>query len=184
MAITVTDFVMDYDADDDGLDRGHGPRRSSTRSAGTWTGTGSQATPAMPRRSRTRRRRAWAVRTTGCTGYELMADLDLDTDGSGTVDAADDYWNERRGLGAAGRQHHRVHRHLRTATGTRLRKPVYQSGDATDTMGLFGQDRVGQRGAPASGLPDVAVTGQLRTSAGWWAGTRARVTSSHALAAR
>ena len=39
-------------------------------------------------------------RTTGCTGYELTADLDFDTDGSGTVDAADAYWDERRGLGA------------------------------------------------------------------------------------
>lgn len=28
-----------------------------------------------------------------CTGYELMNDLDFDTDGSGSVDAADDYWN-------------------------------------------------------------------------------------------
>ena len=29
----------------------------------------------------------------GCTGYELAADLDLDTNGSGGADAGDDYWN-------------------------------------------------------------------------------------------
>ena len=29
----------------------------------------------------------------GCTGYELAADLDLDTNGSGGPDAGDDYWN-------------------------------------------------------------------------------------------
>ena len=29
----------------------------------------------------------------GCMGYELMADLDFDTDGSGSPDAGDDYWN-------------------------------------------------------------------------------------------
>ena len=28
-----------------------------------------------------------------CLGYELMGDLDFDTDGSGSANAADDYWN-------------------------------------------------------------------------------------------
>ena len=32
-----------------------------------------------------------------CTGYELMADLDLDTDGDGTADAGDAYWNGEAG---------------------------------------------------------------------------------------
>ncbi len=32
-----------------------------------------------------------------CLGYELTADLDLDTDGSGTANAADDYWYGGRG---------------------------------------------------------------------------------------
>ncbi len=32
-----------------------------------------------------------------CTGYELTADLDFDTDGSGAVDAADDHWNDGAG---------------------------------------------------------------------------------------
>ena len=32
-----------------------------------------------------------------CTGYELVADLDFDTNGDGTVDAADNYWNEEEG---------------------------------------------------------------------------------------
>ena len=30
---------------------------------------------------------------TGCTGYELTANLDFDTDGSGDTNDADDYWN-------------------------------------------------------------------------------------------
>ena len=29
----------------------------------------------------------------GCTGYELTADLDFDTNGNGQADAGDDYWN-------------------------------------------------------------------------------------------
>ncbi len=32
-----------------------------------------------------------------CTGYELMNDLDLDTDGDGTVDSGDAYWNDGAG---------------------------------------------------------------------------------------
>ena len=32
-----------------------------------------------------------------CTGYELTADLDFDTDGDGNIDAADDYWNSGAG---------------------------------------------------------------------------------------
>ena len=33
----------------------------------------------------------------GCVGYELNADLDFDTDGSGEVDAGDTYWNNGAG---------------------------------------------------------------------------------------
>ena len=33
----------------------------------------------------------------GCVGYELRADLDFDTDNSGAVDSADDYWNSGAG---------------------------------------------------------------------------------------
>ena len=33
----------------------------------------------------------------GCAGYELTADLDFDTNGSGDADAGDDYWNDGDG---------------------------------------------------------------------------------------
>ncbi len=33
----------------------------------------------------------------GCDGYELRADLDFDTDGSGSVDAGDAFWNDGAG---------------------------------------------------------------------------------------
>ena len=33
----------------------------------------------------------------GCTGYELVADLDFDTNGNGEADAGDDYWNNGAG---------------------------------------------------------------------------------------
>ena len=43
--------------------------------------------------------------TDGCLGYELTADLDFDTNGSGDADAGDDYWNNGAGwtpIGGAG----------------------------------------------------------------------------------
>ena len=43
----------------------------------------------------------------GCIGYELTADLDFDTDGSGGPDSGDDYWNGGEGwapIGGAGVQ--------------------------------------------------------------------------------
>ena len=41
----------------------------------------------------------------GCVGYELIADLDFDTNGSGRVDTGDTYWNDGEGwvpIGGAG----------------------------------------------------------------------------------
>ncbi len=38
----------------------------------------------------------------GCSGYELMADLDFDTDGSGTANAGDTYWNGGAGWAPIG----------------------------------------------------------------------------------
>ena len=37
-----------------------------------------------------------------CIGYELMADLDFDTNGDGTVDAADSYWHDSAGWAPIG----------------------------------------------------------------------------------
>ncbi len=33
----------------------------------------------------------------GCSGYELISDLDFDTNGNGRADAGDDYWNDGEG---------------------------------------------------------------------------------------
>ena len=38
------------------------------------------------------------------TGYELVADLDFDTDGDGSADSGDDYWNDFAGWGPVGTQ--------------------------------------------------------------------------------
>ena len=86
VTIAVTEFVIDYDADDNGLIEvadlaqldairwdldGDGVASAPDHAAAYPFAPAGMGCPAA-----------------GCTGYELMADLDLDTDGSGTVDAA------------------------------------------------------------------------------------------------
>ena len=50
----------------------------------------------------------------GCSGYELMADLDFDTNGSGRADTGDTYWNDGQGwvpiggVGSTGSRDRRV----------------------------------------------------------------------------
>ena len=102
VTIAVTEFVIDYDADDDGLIEvadlaqldairwdldGDGVASAADHAAAYPFAPAGMGCPAA-----------------GCTGYELMADLDLDTDGSGAVDAADAYWHEGAGWAPIGRE--------------------------------------------------------------------------------
>ena len=93
--------ATDYDADNDGLievsnlaqldairydvdDRGHGRadgRADDNRYAAAFPDAA--ANMGCP--------------TAGCTGYELVADLDFDTNGNGQADAGDAYWNDGKG---------------------------------------------------------------------------------------
>ena len=50
---------------------------------------------------------------TSCTGYELMNDLDLDTDGDGTADDGDTYWNDGAGWQPIGALNTGFRGHLR-----------------------------------------------------------------------
>ena len=70
-----------WDTNGDGLVTGS--NQSNFRSAfpgGTYTGTGAMGCP-----------------STGCSGYELDADLDFDTNGNGTADSGDTYWDSGKG---------------------------------------------------------------------------------------
>ena len=96
VSVTVIEFTIDYDTDDDGLiqvtDLAQlNAIRWDLDGDGSSTETGyAEAFPDAPA--------DMGCPTAGCTGYELMADLDFDTDGSGAVDVAGDaYWNA--GLG-------------------------------------------------------------------------------------
>ena len=102
VTITVTEFVMDYDADDDGLiEVADLAQLNAIRWDLDGDGVASDAgyATAFPDAPAD-----MGCPATGCTGYELMADLDLDTDGSGTVDAADAYWHEGAGWAPIGRE--------------------------------------------------------------------------------
>ncbi len=46
----------------------------------------------------------------GCEGYELAADLDFDTNGNGTADSGDTYWNNGLGWAPIGPYSHLSHR--------------------------------------------------------------------------
>ena len=134
VTITLTDADMDYDADADGLIEVTtlaqlDAIRWDLDGDGTTTAAGyAAAFPDAPT--------GMGCPTTGCTGYELRADLDFDTDGSGVVDAVDAFWDAGAGwtpIGTGptpftatfdGGGH--VVRHLRIAR------------RATDDVGLFG----------------------------------------------
>ena len=89
----------DYDADDDGLievatlaqldairydPSGTGSPRDD-EALGTYFGAFPNAIPGM------------GCPADGCAGYELVADLDFDTNGNGRADAGDTYWNDGAG---------------------------------------------------------------------------------------
>ena len=92
----------------------------------------------------------------GCTGYELMADLDFDTDDDGDVDSDDDYWNGGDGWDPIGEEDTPY-----TADFTGNRRTVsnlFIDRDTEDGIGLFGAvDRSRIRGVNLAG---VDVTGR------------------------
>ena len=103
--VVVTVLVRtDYDKDDDGLlevrrlDQLHA-MRWDLGGDGTATDPGHAAAFANPIAD-------MGCPASGCVGYELMADLDFDTDGSGAVDAGDAYWNGGLGWEPIGDRSH------------------------------------------------------------------------------
>ena len=98
----------------------------------------------------------------GCVGYELSADLDFDTDGSGAADPSDTYWNDGAGWAPIGSEDSpftaRFTGNGHTLTNLFINRPT------EDGIGLFGEV---QRGVVAGsgvilnvGLIKVDVTGR------------------------
>ena len=105
----------------------------------------------------------------GCVGYELAADLDMDTDGNGQAGLGDDYWNDGAGWEPIGtkQQPFDADFHGNGYTISNLYIVRLQQ-----HIGLFGYigpagvvQRVGLEGGAVSGYWDVGAL------AGWNAGT-------------
>ena len=97
VAISIIDVAGDYDRDDDGLIE---VSSLAQLNAIRWDldGNGVPGSNTSDYRAAFPDARArMGCLSAGCTGYELTADLDFDTDGSGTADSGDDYWNNGRG---------------------------------------------------------------------------------------
>ena len=155
VTITVTDFVMDYDADDDGLiEVASLAQLNAIRWDLDGDGVASEAghAAAFPDAGSD-----MGCPAAGCTGYELTADLDFDTDGSGEADAGDTYWNDGDGwepLGDGTTSFTATfHGNGHTMTNLLIDR------DTTNQVGLFGQ--TGTAGVVRNvGLVDVDVTGR------------------------
>ena len=101
--------------------------------------------------------------TETCTGYELTADLDFDTDGSGAADSGDTYWNGGAGWLPIGRFTAVFEGNGHTIAN------LFIDRSATDGVGLFGAVVGAVRNL---GLADADVTG--RDATGALAGTLVR----------
>ena len=92
-----------------------------------------------------------------CTGYELKADLDFDTDGDGAVDAADEYWHSGAGwrpIGSSGTANEFIATFV--GNGHTITRMFIDRSSAR--IGLFGV--VGNGGRVRNvGVREVSVTG-------------------------
>ena len=74
--------------------------------------------------------------SSGCTGYELTADIDLDTDGDGSADSGDEYWNIGNGWDPIGTSASRYTGDFK-GNGFTINN-LFISRSNTDYVGLFG----------------------------------------------
>jgi len=98
---------------------------------------------------------------TGCTGYELIADLDFDTNGSGQADAGDAYWNDGWGWTPIGDPDEAFRWNAAFDGNGHTISNLYIRWGDTDFVGLF---RAAGSGSAVRnvGLEAVNVTGKSR----------------------
>ena len=115
-----------------------------------------------------------------CTGYELMADLDFDTNGDGTVDAADNYWYDSAGWAPIGSSDS-GNEFIATFEGNGHTIDNLYIARETSPIGLFGV--VGTRGQVRNvGVREVSVSGHgLESAVGGLVGiNRGSIVASYA----
>ena len=92
----------------------------------------------------------------GCIGYELTSDLDFDPDGSGSIDAGDEYWNEGAGWEPIGSAENPFDAQFE-GNGHMIAS-LYVNRPGQDAIGLFGAG--GEAGAISNvGLSAVDIHG-------------------------
>ena len=115
----------------------------------------------------------------GCEGYELTADLDFDTDGSGVADAGDDYWNGGSGWEPIGTSSAAGEAYDATFEGNgHVIANLHIDRDDTSYVGLFGATATS--GVVRNvGLPGMDVTGNSVVGGlvGW---NKGRIATSYA----
>ena len=109
----------------------------------------------------------------GCTGYELVTDLDLDTNGNGNPDAGDAHWNDGRGwrpIGQPGASNFFLHSEPFQATfdgNGHVVSNLFIARPDESHVGLFGflfAEHLNLGVVRNLGLMDVDVTGSQRTA--------------------
>ena len=168
VTITVTDVTVDYDADDDGL---IAVAKLAQLNAIRWDldgdGTSTEAGYALAFHDAAT---GMGCPTTGCTGYELTQDLDVDTDGSGAADAGDAYWNGGAGWAPLG--DHTTDFNTTFEGNGHMIANLFIARGTMDYVGLFGE--TGTSGVVRHvGLRDADVTGRYYVGGlvGWNDGT-------------
>ena len=153
VTVTVTDVTVDYDADDDGLlEVATLAQLHAIRWDLDGNGTATDPGYALAFHDAVT---GMGCPTTGCTGYELLADLDFDTDGSGAVDASDGFWNDGAGWEPIGTYAATFH-----GNGHVIANLLINRG-TMDNVGLFGQLGSGSE-VRHVGLRAANVTGQYQ----------------------
>ena len=96
----------------------------------------------------------------GCTGYELVANLDFDTNGNGEADAGDAYWNDGAGWLPIGDERHKFVADFddnnHTIANLYINRPSY--------IGLFGYasgSNIRQVGLVSANMSSHSVVGSL-----------------------
>jgi hypothetical protein len=96
-----------------------------------------------------------------CHGYELVADLDFDTNGDGQMNELDNYWNDGEGWEPIGSSYSSAFNANFHGNGHQIRNLYI---DRSDDAGLFGYI-LGVRG-DLSTITEVAITGPLTSVTG------------------
>ena len=112
----------------------------------------------------------------GCTGYELTADLDFDTDGSGLVDSGDEYWNGSSGWDPIGEAHNRSFDATFEGNGHTVSN-LFINRVHTNDIGLFGNTSAGSV-IRNVGLFSAGITGSW-SSGGLVGYNRGTITDSY-----